>query len=137
MLNEEGQVVINVHCITRYDDERGLHVARFPGLGLTARGKTEEEAMTHCKQLLGKFVRSYRSVGQLEKRLVQSGVEWWWRTDYPTDYPEPEYMDSLLSFRKAEVRIMNIVDRYLEQDNTVHIGRHEHEKEHSPLAVTM
>ena len=132
MLNEEGQVVINIHCVTRYDDERDLHVARFPGLGLTARGKTEEEAMTHCKQLLSKFARSYRSVGQLEERLVQSGVEWWWLADYPKTYPEPEYMDSP---PYAEAHIIDTISRYLQQHSMAHVWQHG--KEHSPLAVTM
>lgn len=130
MFQEEGPVVINVHCVTRYDDVSGLYVARFPDLGLTARGETEEEAITHCKQLLNKFVRSYRTVGQLEKRLVQSGVEWWWLADYPKSRPEPEYV-GLTSY--AEVPV-GAISRYLQRYSMVYTRQYG--KEHSPLAVT-
>ena len=107
---QEGQVVVTVRHRIRNDDEDNTYVCHFVGLGLIARGKTEDEAVGRCKRLFSKFVKAYREVGQLEERLNQSGSEWHWLEDYSSDAPPPEFLgDNPLSlptleeFRKAVV----------------------------------
>ncbi len=88
---QEGTVVVKVRCRSRKDEEDNTYVSHFVGLGLIARGETEEESVARCKQLFTKFVENYRSVGQLSKRLNESGMDWYWLEEYPEDEPRPEF----------------------------------------------
>ena len=92
---QEGRVGVNIRCAIRLDPEDNAFVAHFLGLGLIARGQTEEEAIGRSKRLFNKFVHNYRSVGQLKMRLDQAGVEWWWLDHAPANAPEPEDTDLL------------------------------------------
>ena len=92
---QEGRVAVKIRYAVRKDEQRNEFVAHFIALGLIARGQTEEEATRRCKQLFNKFVRAYRSVGQLAMRLEQAGAQWWWIGEYPKESPEPENTDLL------------------------------------------
>ena len=48
--------------------------ARFEELGITAYGKTEDEAVDACRQLMQDFVRWNAAYGKLDQKLGQSGV---------------------------------------------------------------
>ena len=92
----DNRVVVNIRCSTRFDEDNCNFVAHFTDLGLVARGHTEEEAITNCKQLFNKLVNSYRQYGGLEGRLNRSGADWWWEDDYPKTEPPPENTDVLM-----------------------------------------
>ena len=79
--------------------ESNLFAARFENLGLTAYGQTESEAVLELKKLFNKFVRTYREAGQLECRLDQTGVEWYWADEYPAD--KPPFEDTNATLRKS------------------------------------
>ena len=93
--SQEGRVAVSIRCAMYRDEEDASFAAHFIDFGLIARGQTEGEAVRRCKQLFNKFVYAYRSVGQLEMRLDQAGVQWWWLDDYPKELPEPENTDLL------------------------------------------
>ena len=106
--SQEGTVVVAIRYRIRKDEDDNTYVCHFVGLGLIARGNTEEEAVDRCKQLFSKFVKAYREVGQLEERLNQSGREWHWLDKHPNDAPSPEFvggsplsLPTLEDFRKA------------------------------------
>ena len=92
---QEGKVVVTVRHRIREDedDNDNTFVCHFVGLGLIARGPTEEEAVSRCKHLFSKFIKAYRSAGHLEMRLNQTGIKWHWLEDYPDDAPAPEFTD--------------------------------------------
>lgn len=94
---KNDRVVVTIRCSTRYDEENENFVAHFTDLGLVARGHTEDEAVTNCKQLFNKLVNSYRRYGGLAERLDRSGADWWWESDYPTTAPVAENTDLLMS----------------------------------------
>ena len=86
----ERQVVVNIQYLVEEHSEDKVIAVRFPALGLTAYGETENEAVHDLKQLFNKFVHTYRNAGLLEEVLNRAGVEWWWRGQYPADRPEVE-----------------------------------------------
>ena len=97
----ERQVVVNVRYVTQQHKDDGVFAARFPQLGLSAFGGTEEEAIENSKRLFNRFINTYRSVGKLEEVLNSADVEWHWRDEYPADRPEFEDTDKLLGSVKA------------------------------------
>lgn len=84
--------VVVVANMTLYNRTDGVEVvaARFKELGLTAYGRNEREAILACKKLFSRFVRIHREHGELEDRLNDFGVEWYWEDEYPTDHPAYE-----------------------------------------------
>lgn len=82
-------VVTTPLTLVRHMD-REVVAARFRELGLTAYGRTEFEAVLALKRLFNKFVRSYRASGQIEARLNQVNVTWYWADEYPQDLPPYE-----------------------------------------------
>ena len=75
-------VVVTVNLDLARHTERDFVAARFRELGLTAYGRTEADAILAVKKLFNKFIRSYRESGQLERRLEQAGVEWYWADEH-------------------------------------------------------
>ena len=69
---------------------RMTYVARIPLLGLTAYGKTQDEAMSKLKQMLRHAVEAHRESGTLEEWLRRSGLNWFWEDEYkgvlPVEY---------------------------------------------------
>ena len=122
----EGRVAVSIRCAIHLDEEDNVVVAHFTGLGLIARGQTEEEALRRCKRLFNKFVHAYRSVGQLEMRLKQAGATWWWLDEYPEGQPEPEDTDLLVT--PLAIPTIDYVREAIEKAR-------QREKEHSGLAV--
>ena len=86
----ESQVVVIVRYSVHVHSVDKVTAVRFRPLGLTAYGDTEEEAMGNFKELFNRFIRAYREKGKLEQVLNLSGVEWWWREEYPEDRSELE-----------------------------------------------
>ena len=98
---QDRKVVVDVrYAIENYPEDNTI-AAHFVALGLIARGNTQEEAVMRCKRLFNKFVRAYRSVGQLEERLNQTKVQWWWLDEYPNDRPDPEDTSQLIQPRRV------------------------------------
>lgn len=90
----EPQVVVNIkHRVYKHSKDEVLSV-RCAALGLTAYGDSEAEAVGNFKQLFNRFINTYREKGRLKEVLNQSGVEWWWRNDYPADHPTFEETNS-------------------------------------------
>ena len=81
-------VITKLDCLQH--DEREISAVRFSPLGLTAYGRTDAQALAAFKRLFNKFVQSYRANGQLESRLNQFGVEWYWLDEYPDSKPKYE-----------------------------------------------
>ena len=130
---QEGRVAVIIRCAIHRDEENNAFVAHFRGLGLIARGQTEEEAERRCKKLFNKFVRAYRSVGQLEMRLNQADAKWWWLGEYPKEYQEPENTD-LLAVRPAILSLPERQPTYDHFRKAIEEARQQ-EEEHSGLAV--
>ena len=80
-------VVITRMGLVKHAD-RGIHVARFRALGLTAYGKTQPEAINALKGLFNRFVHEHRRSGVLEKCLDHAGVEWCWADEYDGEYED-------------------------------------------------
>ena len=133
-MSVEGRVPVSIRCAIRRDDEEdNVFVAHFIDLGLIARGQTEEEAVRRCKQLFNKFVRAYRSVGQLQKRLTQAKAEWWWLDEYPEGQPEPDDTDLLVT-PPAIPTLSERQATYADFHKVIEATRQQ-EKERSGLAV--
>ncbi len=126
--SQEGRVAVSISYTTHLDEEDSAFVVHFRGLGLIARGQTEEEAVRRCKLLFNKFVHAYRSVCQLEMRLTQANVKWWWLDEYPKDLAEPENTDLLA--------VPPTLPTYAHFRKAVEIAQQQ-EKERSGLAVAM
>lgn len=56
--------------------EDAVHTARFRALGLTAYGRTREEARRNFCSLFRSFIQDTRELGQLEVQLDRAGVAW-------------------------------------------------------------
>ena len=91
----ERQVVVNVRCVIQQHKDDGVFAARFPQLGLSAFGETEDEAIVSSKRLFNRFINTYRSVGKLEEVLNSANVEWYWLDEYPGDRPAFEDTNKL------------------------------------------
>ena len=89
------RVVVSAKLSMERSTEHGISAARFRGLGLTAYGRTESEAVLEVKKLFNKFIHAYREVGHLEERLNQSGEKWYWLDEYPESLPPFEDTDVL------------------------------------------
>lgn len=126
--SQEGRVAVSISYTTHLDEEDSAFVAHFRGLGLIARGQTEEEAVRRCKLLFNKFVHAYRSVCQLEMRLNQASVKWWWLDEYLKENPEPENTDLLA--------VPPILPTYAHFRKAIEIAQQQ-EKERSDLAVAV
>ena len=96
-MNTNRTVVVLENANLLRHGELGLFAARFEKLGLTAYGHTESEAVLELKKLFNKFVRVYREAGQIETRLEQAGVEWYWADEYPSDMPPFEDTNEMFS----------------------------------------
>lgn len=94
MTSDKMVVVIEPVTLLQHR-ERDVFAARFVKLGLTGYGRTEERALLELKRLFNSFVHRYRELGQIEKRLKQAGVEWYWGDDYPKDRPAFEDTNKL------------------------------------------
>ena len=107
----ERQVVVNVRCVTQQHKDDGVFAARFPQLGLSAFGETEEEAIENSKRLFNRFINTYRSVGKLHEVLDSAEVEWHWRDEYPSDRPAFEDTDNLVkSVKVVEIDSTALID---------------------------
>ncbi len=82
------RVVVHVPLESAVREDR--IVARLGGLGLFAYGDSEAEAIQAVKGLFREFVEVCRGSGQLEARLNQYQVKWWWEDEYPDGQPSYE-----------------------------------------------
>ena len=88
-------VLVSIKIAKRSDGE--MFAARIPELGLTAYGRTEEEARQAVKSQFNRFINKYRELGAelLEKRLKQVNATWYWEDQYPgDDLPPIEYTNT-------------------------------------------
>ena len=79
----ESRVVVNVTCRLYFHADREYYSARCPELGMTAYGKTEDEAVERFKLHFNEAIDAYREQGALRKVLENSGVQWRWEQDAP------------------------------------------------------
>lgn len=90
---EQPLVVVMADLSIERRNDGQMFAAHLDDLGLTAYGRTVEEAR---KELIGVFnvwVNFYRERGLLEERLNQMGAEWTWLHTYEGDIPV-EYTSS-------------------------------------------
>ena len=60
-----------------YDEEHGvMHAARLPKLGITAYGRTEEEAHAKLPRMLKSKLRAHYQAGHMEEYLDRMEVPW-------------------------------------------------------------
>ncbi|MCI0441491.1 MAG: hypothetical protein L0177_20505 [Chloroflexi bacterium] len=85
MSGHEGKVVVLVTPEVVRHESGDLFAARFPELGLTAYGRTEEQAWDDLKIMCRAFIGELRRRGVLERRLNEVGVRWHWAEEYPDD----------------------------------------------------
>lgn len=78
MSTRQGKVVVLVTPEISRHQNGDLFAARFPELGLTAYGRTEEQAWEDLKVMYRAFIGELRRKGVLEERLNQVGVKWHW-----------------------------------------------------------
>lgn len=82
----DRKVIVDIKCVIQQHSRDGVFAARFPALGLTGYGATEDEAINSFKVLYKEFINAYRSKGRLSDILNRAGVNWWW-----VDEPPPEH----------------------------------------------
>jgi hypothetical protein len=89
-------VLVSIKIAKRSDGQ--MFAAHIPELGLTAYGRTEEEARQAVKSQFNRFINKYRELGSglLEKRLNQVKATWFWEDQYPStnDLPPIEYTNT-------------------------------------------
>lgn len=95
-MDTNRMVVVTTPLTLVHHRKREVVAARFRELGLTAYGRTEFEAVLALKRLFNKFVHTYRESGQIEARLEQVGVRWYWADEYPDTLPPFEDTNELL-----------------------------------------
>lgn len=91
-MNDNRKVVVLVSIKTSTRTDGKMFAAHLPELGLTAYGRTEEDAKCAVRALFASFIDQYRSLGLLEKRLNQIGAKWYWEDEYPNDGIPIEYV---------------------------------------------
>ena len=79
----EGRVVVNLTCRLYFHADREYFSARCRELGMTAFGKTADDALEHFKSHFNEAIDAYREQGALRKVLENSGVQWHWEQDAP------------------------------------------------------
>lgn len=79
----EGRVVVNLTCRLYFHADREYYSARCRELGMTAFGKTADDALEHFKSHFNEAIDAYREQGALRKVLENSGVQWHWEQDAP------------------------------------------------------
>lgn len=89
---DKRRVVVLVQPKFQVHKVNGTHAARILELGLTAYGKTYDEALKKVKRMLGGAVKAHRDVGTLEDWLNRSGLNWFWEDEYrgATQHPPPK-----------------------------------------------
>ena len=83
----EGKVVVNIAPEYLHNEEEGIHAARIRPLGITAYGRSEEDAAEKIKRMFAAAVNAHRANGTLEAWLNQSGLEWNWFDKYEGGTP--------------------------------------------------
>ncbi len=86
-MDMEGRVVVVVTPQLLANAQTGMHAARILELGLTAYGKTADEAVRKVKRMCGASVRAHRAAGTLVDWLNRSGLEWSWLEKYSGRLP--------------------------------------------------
>ncbi len=89
-MSSHRQVVVLVRPSLLQHKVTGWFAARIPELGLTAYGKTADEALTKVRRMFASTVYAHREAGTLERWLTSSGVRWWWRDEYDGSLPVEE-----------------------------------------------
>ena len=64
----------------------GVYTARLRELGLTAYGRTEQEAKVAVNKLFNEFVEEHQTRGNLETLLNRLPINWYWEDDYSDDW---------------------------------------------------
>lgn len=98
MATSEKVVVVVVPEKLSLDSPK-LYASRIKALGLTAYGDTDKQSWDRLKQMFGVFVRTHRRVGDLEKLLNASGLDWCYESAYKGPLPiesikKPQYVVS-------------------------------------------
>lgn len=67
--------------------QTGMYAARILELGLTAYGKTQDEAQRKVVRMYASSVQAHRELGTLEEWLNRSGLNWFWEEEYKGAQP--------------------------------------------------
>lgn len=95
--SERVVVVAPLECKNTTDNT--MFVTRIRELGLTAYGKTHEEAKQSLRKMFATFVELYRKTENLEERLNRSGLTWYYESEYRGDVPaESVKIDGSIEF---------------------------------------
>ena len=100
MADERRTVIVTTNLSIEARSDGKMFAAHLLGLGLTAYGRTEEQARESVTQSFKQWVGLYRDAGILEKRLNELGVLWQWLDEYDGDVPvehvtEPKRAESV------------------------------------------
>jgi hypothetical protein len=77
------KVVVKFTPMVLEHRSKRLFVARVKEIGLSAYGKTREDALTNLRDLFLRFVTDHRKAGTLSSVLEKSGLKWSWFKDHP------------------------------------------------------
>ena len=88
--SERVVVVAPLECKNTTDNT--MFVTRIRELGLTAYGKTHEEAKQSLRKMFATFVELYRKTENLEERLNRSGLTWYYESEYRGEIPAESIM---------------------------------------------
>ena len=80
-MSTRKMLVIEVEASIAYHAEKDLVAARVKELGLTAYGRTEDDAVSKLAGLLDKFIEAHNRSGRLPARLDKAGVPWKWKDE--------------------------------------------------------
>lgn len=97
-MNMLRKVIVNVTIPTiQHPDDNTIFIAMISELPLTGFGPTANEAREGAKVLLRRFIDVHRQRGTLENILNRAAIEWYWEDEYPSDHPEPEDLNQLIT----------------------------------------
>jgi hypothetical protein len=83
----QRKVVVILSAEYEHERESGTYAARFRPLGLTAYGRSQEEAFRAVKKVFASAVETRRARGTLTSWLDRSGLDWHWYDEYEGDAP--------------------------------------------------
>ena len=70
------KVIVSPWLTVGYNESLDLHTARFRELGLTAYGRTQDDAFSELCNLLDRFLHHASKTGSLKEQLDHTGVDW-------------------------------------------------------------
>lgn len=88
-MSTEKALVVKLDISVVHHKEKELVAARFRDIGLTAYGRSEDQAVSALAELFVKFAQTHHDAGNLSNRLNKAQVTWYWKDKSTLDAWEP------------------------------------------------